>query len=108
VKSCPWSVLRPSHLVARMPAFHAGQAGSKPVWGTNFGVRVRMPLTKEERELVHAVIENEGFDYAFMHKTTFEREVKDPEFHRLREVYLSAHKALADYVGEPDEEDSGS
>ena len=49
----------------------------------------------------------EGFHYCFKHYSSFE-EIKDPEFHRLREAYLAAAEALETYVGrmadiEPDE-----
>ena len=44
------------------------------------------------------VVELEGFDYAFYGYSEFE-EVDDKEFHRLRENYLAARQALADYVG---------
>jgi hypothetical protein len=40
----------------------------------------------------------EGFHYCFKHYSSFE-EIKDPEFHRLREAYLAAAEALETYVG---------
>lgn len=43
-------------------------------------------------------VEQEGFDYAFVHYSDFS-EVKDEEFHRLRLAFLAARKALVDYVG---------
>jgi len=62
-----------------------------------------MSLSPRERLHIHAIIENEGFDYGFRHKTSFKDEVKDPEFHRLLELYLKAAKELETYVGEPDD-----
>lgn len=43
-------------------------------------------------------VENEGFDYAFVHYSDF-KEVKSKEFHELREKFLEARKALADFIG---------
>ena len=55
-------------------------------------------MTKEEREDVNARINNEGFDYTFMHYSHFE-EIKDTRFHKLREQYIKAIKDLRDYIG---------
>jgi len=55
-------------------------------------------MNKKEREYVQSVVENEGFDYAFRSYTSFENEVNDKVFHILREAYVSAAKALADYA----------
>lgn len=49
-------------------------------------------------EYVRFVVEKEGFDNAFSSYSHFE-EVKDEEFHRLREAYLAAGEELADYLG---------
>lgn len=59
---------------------------------------IQRGMTKKEQRRVNDCIENEGFDYAFTSYSHFE-EVKDPEFHRLREAFLQARKALAEYVG---------
>lgn len=55
----------------------------------------------EERDLqyVRDCIEHESFDYAFTGYSDF-KEVKDPEFHRLREAYLTAQEELQDYIWE--------
>jgi hypothetical protein len=53
---------------------------------------------------VQAVINNEGFGYAFMHYDNF-KQVKDKKFHTLRKAYLKAQKALESYVNEHIEED---
>lgn len=56
-------------------------------------------MTTTERQFVSDHIESQGFDYAFTeYFTSFVQNVKDPEFHRLREAYVAAHKALADYI----------
>lgn len=49
-------------------------------------------------QYVRDCVENEAFDYAFVDYSHFE-EVKDEEFHRLRQAYLEARKALAAYLG---------
>jgi hypothetical protein len=46
---------------------------------------------------VTAVVENEGFDYAFRFYSSF-KEVKDVEFHLLRQAYVKAANALAEYL----------
>lgn len=55
-------------------------------------------MTGKELDKVRDTIENESFDYAFVHYSDF-AEVKDPEFHKLRETYVEAREALADYLG---------
>ena len=42
-------------------------------------------------------INQEGFDYAFRHYSSFD-EVKDPEFHRLRRQYIKAADAIDHYL----------
>ena len=46
---------------------------------------------------VVAVVENEGFDYAFRYYSNF-TDVKDVEFHLLRKAYVEAAQRLADYL----------
>lgn len=55
-------------------------------------------MTGKEAIKVYETVDNEGFHYAFHDYSEFE-EVKDEEFHRLRNAYIAASKALADYVG---------
>lgn len=55
--------------------------------------------TKQECEKINHIIENEGFDYAFRCYDSF-RWVKDKEFHKLREAYILAARALEDYIVE--------
>lgn len=65
-------------------------------------------MTGKEAKYVQACVEQEGFDYAFTSYSSFTGEaggenkaslVKDKEFHRLREAFLAARKALAEYIG---------
>lgn len=55
-------------------------------------------ITSKERNYVLAVVENEGFDYAFNHYSDFE-EIKDEEFHQLRKNFLEARQKLAQFIG---------
>ena len=61
-------------------------------------------LSKKNAGKVWQAIENEGFEYTFRHYTSF-KEIKDKEFHRLREAFLKAAKELEDYIGEDPNED---
>lgn len=56
-------------------------------------------MTDKELDDVRATIDSEGFDYAFRYYSEF-RPIKDRKFHRLREAYIEAAAALAQYVGE--------
>ncbi len=58
-------------------------------------------LKPEDKISIQQDIEQEGFDYAFVHYSGYE-DIKDDPFHRLREAYLAARKALSDYVGVED------
>jgi len=55
-------------------------------------------LSNEEFELVDGCIDNEGFDYTFVHYSEFDQ-IEDKEFHQLRLNYLAARDALAEYIG---------
>lgn len=54
-------------------------------------------MTGKDKQYVLNIIDNEGFDYAFTGYSDF-KEVKDPEFHRLRKAYLKAAKELEKYL----------
>ena len=65
-------------------------------------------MTGKEVNYVKGCVENEGFDYAFVHYTNFNGEaggesksslVKDKKFHQLRAAFLAARTALIDYCG---------
>jgi hypothetical protein len=55
-------------------------------------------MKQKDLEYVQTVVECEGFDYAFNSYSSFS-EIKDVEFHRLREAFLAARQELADFVG---------
>jgi len=55
-------------------------------------------MKQADREEVLDVVDNEGFDYAFVNHSSF-TEIKDEKFHELREEYIEAHKKLAAYIG---------
>jgi len=55
-------------------------------------------MKAQEFKYVQETIDVEGFDYAFNDYSDFE-EIEDDEFHKLREAYLAARAALAEYVG---------
>jgi hypothetical protein len=57
-----------------------------------------MSLSKEDREDVQVYIDQEGFDYALRHKTSFDF-IKDDEFHRLLRAYREAAQKIEDYIG---------
>lgn len=62
-------------------------------------------IAKVHAELAHPLVsvryavKNEGFDYAFRCYSSF-TEIDDAKFHKLREAYLAAAKALEDYIAE--------
>ncbi len=55
-------------------------------------------MNTKDTELVYNTVESEGFDYTFTDYSSF-KEIKDKEFHRLRQAYLDAREALAAYIG---------
>lgn len=61
-------------------------------------------MTKDEKDRVCLTVCHEGFDYAFTSYSTFEK-IKDKKFHELREAYVAAQEALANYIGWPDYEE---
>lgn len=57
-------------------------------------------MTEEEFEnfvMVEYRMDNEGIDYCFEHYSSFE-EIKDEEFHRLRNNFLTSMKEIREYV----------
>lgn len=54
-------------------------------------------MTKKQKSEIASIIDNEGFDYTFVHYSSF-KEVKDKKFHELIEKFLSARKDLGDYL----------
>lgn len=55
-------------------------------------------MTPEQQETVMGIVDNEGFDYAFCDYSSFE-EIKDAEFHKMREKYVEAAKKLKEIIG---------
>ena len=56
-------------------------------------------VQSSDLQYVRNCIDGEGFEYAFRSYSSFQ-EVKDPEFHRLRQAYKAAADALEKYVNE--------
>ena len=54
-------------------------------------------MKKKDALEVLSTIDQEGFDYAFTDYSSFE-EVKDEEFHELREAYRQTHEKLENYL----------
>jgi len=55
-------------------------------------------MTPEQKDIVMGVVDNEGFDYAFCDYSDF-GEIKDAEFHKVREAYKIVAKKLKDIIG---------
>ena len=51
----------------------------------------------ENWQMVEYRMDNEGLEYCFKHYSSFE-EIKDEEFHKLREELLDSMKKIRDYV----------
>lgn len=60
-------------------------------------------MTQEEKQKIWNCADNEGFDYCFCYYSGF-KEVKDEKFHKLREAYKAAKKALQEYINPEDHE----
>lgn len=56
-----------------------------------------MTLKKKDLKTIAENIECEGFDYAMIYTSDY-TEIEDSTFHQLREDYLNAREALAQYV----------
>ena len=56
-------------------------------------------MTKKDIGRIEDVLNSEGFDYGFIHYTSFD-EIKDEEFHRLRLAYVEAQEKLQAYLEE--------
>lgn len=54
-------------------------------------------MTGKELDKVRSIIDQEGFDYAFMYYSDFEK-VKDKEFHKFRRAYIKAAEDLREYI----------
>lgn len=56
-------------------------------------------MTDCERERIWDKVEDEGLEYCFRAYSSFE-DVKDPEFHRLRQAFIDAADALEAYISD--------
>ena len=55
-------------------------------------------MKEKDMEYVRSKVDNEGFDYAFIHYSNYE-DIKDKKFHELRLAYIKAAKDLSKYLG---------
>lgn len=55
-------------------------------------------MTGKDIRKVKDCVEQEGFEYTFMHYSTFS-EIGDDQFHKLRRAYQRAAFELAEYIG---------
>lgn len=55
-------------------------------------------MKKKDKKFLEGIIDNEGFDYAFAHYSSFE-EIKDEKFHKLIDSFLAARTELGNYIG---------
>jgi hypothetical protein len=54
-------------------------------------------MTEEDKDYVKSKIDSEGLDYTFRMYSDF-KEIKDEEFHRLRNAYTKACEDLIEYL----------
>jgi hypothetical protein len=54
-------------------------------------------VNAEQLDYVKDTIEQEGFDYTFIHYSAFE-EIKDEQFQELRKKYVDAAEALKKFL----------
>jgi hypothetical protein len=55
-------------------------------------------MKPKDAKYVIDCVDNEGFDYTFVSYSEF-KEIKDEEFHKLREAFLDARQELAEFLG---------
>lgn len=60
-------------------------------------------MTIEENAELREKIDSEGFDYCFDSYSNWD-EIKDKEFHALREAYLDSKAELESYIFDFDED----
>lgn len=54
-------------------------------------------MTKKDKENIESKIMNEGFDYCFVHYTSFP-EILDTKFHDLRKAFLESREQFVNYL----------
>ena len=55
------------------------------------------PMTEKQKQEVCQTIDNEGFDYTFVHYSSW-KEIEDKKFHELLNQYKSAKQAIENYI----------
>ena len=55
-------------------------------------------MDNHQQRAVLDIIDNEGFDYAFVHYSDFD-DIENEEFHVVRKEYLKAREKLAKIIG---------
>lgn len=55
-------------------------------------------MDTHQKQAVLDIVDNEGFDYAFVHYTDF-NDVENERFHELRKNFLKAREELAKFIG---------
>tara|TARA_R110000868_G_scaffold14066_2_gene65588 strand:- start:85 stop:288 length:204 start_codon:yes stop_codon:yes gene_type:complete len=53
---------------------------------------------KEGKKLIEELVETEGFDYGLIEYASSLEEIKDEEFHRLRDAYEESQTKLREYL----------
>lgn len=56
-------------------------------------------MTKKDKKYISDCIMSEGFDYTFIHYSSFD-DIKDDQFHELRKAYADAQEKLQEYLVE--------
>lgn len=56
-------------------------------------------LDPEVKDSLEYHLMDDGMEYTLIHYSNW-KEIKDPEFHRLRKIYGDAHRAIENYMNE--------
>ena len=55
-------------------------------------------MDKHQQKAVTDIVDNEGFDYTFVHYSNFD-DIENEEFHAAKKEYLKAREKLAKIIG---------
>lgn len=55
-------------------------------------------MDNHQQRAVLAIVDNEGFEYAFVHYSDF-GDIENEEFHEAKKEYLKAREKLAKIIG---------
>jgi hypothetical protein len=55
-------------------------------------------MTQDDKDYLVSRVETDGFDYTFIHYSSFE-DINDEKFHELREAFLKSREELRKYIG---------